>query len=262
MAFNITIQSKYMEWRDFLLAIPSRMDDEGTWIYGGRRNLIKSFVAPDGTVLVVKRYHKPKGINMLVYSWGIRKPKGERAYRYAGILKEHGIETPEPVAYIENRRCSLLLDSYLITLQCPYPHRLYEMGDATPEVYEPMAKALADFTAHMHDEGILHLDFSPGNILWEKVEDTTTDDRRPTAIYHFSLVDINRMRFGNISLKEGCKSFARLWGPKNFIVSLASEYADKRGFDEGLAVEITLKARRKFWKHYQRHREMEFKIEL
>lgn len=253
MSFNITLPSKYERWRDFLLAIPGRMDNEGTWIYGGRRNLIKSFVAPDGTVLVVKRYHKPKGLNLLVYSWGIRKPKGVRAYRYAALLNERGIETPEPVAYIENRECGFLLDSYLITLQCPYPHRLYEIGDATPEVYEPMAKALADFTAHMHEEGILHLDFSPGNILWDKDEN---------GQYYFSLVDINRMHFGTISLETGCKSFARLWGPKAFFVLLAQEYAKDRGCSSDEAVEITLNARAKFWTRYQRHHKIEYRLEL
>lgn len=118
------------------------MDREGTWIYGHKRNLIKSFAAPDGTALVVKRYHKPRWVNLLVYSWDIRKPKGVRAYRYASILNSHGVETPEPVAYMEHRRCGFLLDSYLVTLQCPYPNRLYDMGNAGPDAYVPMAKAL------------------------------------------------------------------------------------------------------------------------
>lgn len=253
MAFNITLADKYKDWKDFLLSIPSRMDSEGTWIYGHKRNLIKSFEAPDGTVLVVKRYHKPRWINLFVYSWGIRKPKGVRAYRYATILINHGIETPEPVAYIEHRECGFLLDSYLITLQCTYPHRLYEMGDAKPNVYEPMAKALASFAAHMHDEGILHLDFSPGNILWEK---------DANGEYHFSLVDINRMRFGNISMKAGCENFARLWGPKAFIVLLTKEYARRRGFDVDVCVDIALRARRKFWTRHLKRNNVPFKLEL
>lgn len=253
MPYTIKVSPKWQQWRDFLLAIPPHMDSEGTWIYGGKRNLIKLFSASDGTVIVVKRYHKPKGINLLVYSLGIRKPKGVRAYRYASILNAHGVETPEPVAYIENRKCGLLLDSYLITLQCPYKHRLYEMGDAKPDVYGPMAKSLANFTAHMHDEGILHLDFSPGNILWEKDS---------AGNYHFALVDINRMKFGHVPMKEGCKSFARLWGPKAFIVMLVSEYARLRNFNIENALKITLGARRRFWKRYQQHREMGFKLEL
>lgn len=253
MSFSITINKDYRQWRDYLLSIPKRMDTDGTWIYGGKRNLIKSFAAPDGTTLVVKRYHKPRGINTLVYSWGIRRPKGERAYKYAAILKEQGIDTPEPVAYIEHRTCGFLLESYLITLLCPYRHRLYEMGDATADTYKPMAKALAAFTARMHDKGILHLDFSPGNILWDKDKD---------GKYLFSLVDINRMRFGTVSMKNGCRSFARLWGPKAFIELLVKEYAKLRGFDVGKALETALYARRKFWLRYQKHREMEFKLEL
>lgn len=253
MAFRITLSSEYGQWREFLLAVPARMDTDGAWIYGGKRNLIKSFEAPDGTVLVVKRYHRPRGVNALVYSLGIRRPKGERAFRYASVLHSHGVDTPEPVAYMEHRNAGLLLDSYLVTMRCDYAHRLYELGNATADVYEPMAMALAAFTAHMHDEGILHLDYSPGNILWEKGAD---------GRYHFSVVDINRMRFGSVGMADGCKSFARLWGPKAFITMLASEYARLRGFDPDEAVEITLRARRKFWIRYQRKREVEFKLEL
>lgn len=253
MALSITISDKYSRWRGFLLAIPGRMDSEGTWIYGGKRNLIKMFAAPDGTPLVVKRYHPPRGINLIVYSSGLRKPKGERAYRYASALNRHGVSTPEPVAYIEHRRYGLLLDSYLVTMQCPYRHRLYEMGDAAPEVYEPMAEALAAFTAHMHNEGILHLDFSPGNILW---------DKDPAGNYRFSLVDINRMRFGCVTMKAGCRNFARLWGPKAFIVLLSKHYARLRGFNEDEAVKITLTARRKFWMRHLRHNNVGFKLEI
>lgn len=94
MAFRITLSSEYGQWREFLLAVPARMDTDGTWIYGGKRNLIKSFEAPDGTVLVVKRYHRPRGVNALVYSLGIRSPKGERAFQYASVLHSHGVDTP------------------------------------------------------------------------------------------------------------------------------------------------------------------------
>ena len=44
------------------------------------------------------------------------------------------------------------------------------------------------YTAVMHEREVLHLDYSPGNILWDK------DDEG----YHFTVVDINRMRFGKV----------------------------------------------------------------
>lgn len=105
----------------------------------------------------------------------------------------------------------------------------------------------------MHDEGILHQDFSPGNILWE---------RDANGHYHFSLVDINRMRFGPVSMKTGCENFARLWGPKAFIELLAGEYARRRGFDVAESVAIALAARRRFWQRHLRHNSVPFKLEL
>ena len=226
------------------------MEVEGTYIYGGRRNLIVKMMATDGTVLNVKRFQQPRWLNRFIYSTGIRNPKGRRAFTYPAILLAKGIETPEAVAYIEDRNTiGLLQQSWFVSIQCPYEHLLYELGDAKPELYEPMAKTLARFAAHMHDKEVLHLDFSPGNILWEEGGS-------------FSIVDINRMRFGAVSMNDGAKSFARLWGPKRFIQLLVEEYAHQRGFNPEACVAITMKERARFWTRYQKKREMEFKLEL
>lgn len=246
------INPRYEALRPFIESLPRCFEHSGTYIYGGRRNLIKCFEAPDGTLLNVKRYHRPSPINRLVYSWNIRKPKGRRAFDYPPLLRAKGIDTPEAVAYIEERTLGLLGLSYFVSVQCPYAHRLYELGDAPAEVYEPMATALAHFAAHMHDRQVLHLDFSPGNILWEEEAGT----------YRFSIVDINRMYFGHVTMEQGCRSFARLWGPKRFIQLLVREYAAARHFDADAAEALTLEARARFWKRYQRQREVEFKLEL
>lgn len=128
---KIKINPKYEEMRSFLERIPDVFEKEGRVIYTGR-NLIKVMEAPDGTLINVKRYHVPKGPNSLVYSWGIRKPKGERAFEYPMILEKKGIGTPAPIALIEERNAIGLLGyTYLITLQCDNLHTLYEVGDAT-----------------------------------------------------------------------------------------------------------------------------------
>ena len=246
------INPAYEHLRSFISMLPEKMDSEGTYIYGGRRNLIKMFVAPDGTRLNVKRFKKPPFPSNIIYSSGIRKPKGQRAYEYPTILLDRGIDTPESVAYIEDRISGILRHSWFISIQCPYSHLMYEIGNATEDVYTPIALSLAKFAAHMHEQEILHLDFSPGNILWEK----TGDD------YLFSIVDINRMRFGPVNLTDGCRSFARLWGPKHFLEILIREYAHLRGFDEGECEHILMEERKRFWAHYQKKREMEFKLEL
>ena len=273
MGRRIDISPAYEHLRAFVESIPETMEAQGTYIYGGRRNLIVKMTAQDGQELNVKRFHQPRGLNRLVYSCGIRQPKGRRAFTYPARLLAKGIETPEAVAYIEDRNAmGLLCQSWLISKQCPYSHLLYEMGDASPDVYEPMAQALACFAAHMHQQEVLHLDFSPGNILWEKKrqqgqlrqqgESKPLDLTLARQEYQFSIVDVNRMRFGPVSMEDGCKSFARLWGPKRFIRLLVEEYARQRGFDPEACVDITMQERARFWTHYQKKREMEFNLEL
>lgn len=93
-----------------------------------------------------------------------------------------------------------------------------------------LAAALAEYCVHMHEEGVLHLDFSPGNVLWEKDSEG----------YHFSIVDINRMYFGKVSMEQGCRSFARLWGPKRFLQLLVRGYARLRSFDTQQAEDILM----------------------
>lgn len=249
---TLRINPKYEPLRTFIASLPARFEQEGDYVYGGKRNLIKRFEAPDGTKLNVKRYHQPAFINRWVYSCGLRKPKGQRAFEYPTLLLAKGIDTPEAVAYIEERHGGLLGMSYFVSIQCAYPNQLYELGDATPEVYEPMARALAHFTAQMHAQEVLHRDYSPGNILWEKAGND----------YHFSIVDINRMYFGPVTMEQGCRNFSRLWGPKRFIQLLVRHYAQERGFDPEEAERITLKARRKFWTRYLRKREVGFKVEF
>lgn len=249
---KIKINPKYEEMRSFIERIPDVFEKEGRVIYTGR-NLIKVMEAPDGTVINVKRYHAPKGPNRLIYSLGIRKPKGERAFEYPMILEKKGIGTPTPIALIEERNAIGLLGyTYLITLQCDNLHTLYEVGDAVPGTYEKLAKALAHFAADMHNKKILHKDFTPGNVLWKQ------DDEG----FHFIIVDINRMKFGEISVKGGLYNLRKFWGPKEFIRILVSEYAKVRDYNVDEAVDYVMKERAKFWTRYGKKHPIKFKLEL
>ena len=248
----IKINPKYEHWRRFIESIPDVFELEGKEIYN-KRNLIKVLTAPDGTLVNVKRYHIPHGPNRLVYSWGIRKPKCQRAFDYPMILKNKGIETPEPIALIEERNSFYLLGySYLITLQCDYGHTLYEVGNAKPGSYKSLAKALAHFAAKIHESDVLHKDFTPGNVLWKQ------DDEG----FHFSLVDINRMSFGPVSVKQGLYNLRKFWGPKDFIRILATEYALLRNANVDEAVNYVMRERAKFWTRYGKKHEIPFKLEL
>ena len=249
---KIKINPKYEEMRSFIECIPDVFEKEGRVIYTGR-NLIKVMEAPDGTVINVKRYHVPSGPNRLIYSLRLRKPKGERAFEYPMILEKKGIGTPTVIALIEQRNVFGFLGySYLVTLQCDYAHTLYDVGDATPGTYEKLAKALAHFAADMHNKRILHKDFTPGNVLWMQDEEG----------FHFMIVDINRMKFGEIGVKEGLYNLRKFWGPKEFIRILVSEYAIVRNFDVDEAVAYVMKERAKFWTRFGKKHTIKFKLEL
>ena len=239
------LSPEYSHLRDFIVTIPRLMLTEGETVYAAR-NLIKVLRAPDGTLLNVKRYHRPSLPNAIIYSTGMRMAKGKRAFVYPSLLNAAGIETSEAVAYIEERRFGLIGYSYFISIQCPYRHRFYDVLDLTTEQYTPLAEALGRMAARMHNSHLLHRDFSPGNILWDIIDGT----------YRFSIVDINRMFFGEVSLEAGCANFARLWGPTPFFETLARSYAAARNMDADRCVELTLECRRKFWTRYLKHHKM------
>lgn len=249
-----TIQTnpKYSHLSGFIESIPHVFSASGDTIHEGR-NTIKVFTLPDATMLNVKRYHRPSGPNLLIYSSGIRKPKGLRAYNYPQILLSRGISTPEAVAYIEERRFGLLGFSYFVSIQCPYEHTLYDIGNAEEGTYETLAAEFARFTATIHEKQLMHLDYSPGNILYT---------RTPSGGYRFSLVDINRMYFGSVTMQKGLSNFKRLWGPKRFFKLMIREYAAARGFDEEEALAYAMEERRKFWTRYQKKHEVDFRLEL
>ncbi len=249
---TIYINSRFQDSSPFLEQIPSLLTTQGRVVQDGR-NLIKVLTLPDGTEVNVKRYHKPHGINTMVYSLGLRKPKGARAYLHAVRLMEHGFETPEPVAYIEERKRGLLEYSYFVSLQCPYRHKMYEWGNAEEGTYEDFAKAFGRYSARLHEAGILHRDYTPGNVLWEQCGEE----------YRFSLVDINQMDFGPVSWRKGCRNICKFWGPKRFVALVAEAYADARGFDVEKTVKNVMQHRQAFWKRYARkHSVITFNLEM
>lgn len=192
-------------------------DECGTTIYRDRNEV--KVMNWNGLLVNVKKYAIPNIVNRFVYT-SFRKPKAVRAYEYAFLLQEKGINTPEPIGYVLEKGLFDLKHSFLITIHIPSQRRMYEFGEGGVEGREEIIKGLGKFAADIHEAGVLHLDFSPGNILFEL-------DHR--GVPTFTLVDINRMVFREVSMKRGCASFARLWGDEDFRNMLAESYAHARG---------------------------------
>lgn len=185
---KIIVNPAYEHLRKFVESIPDIFESEGRVIYSGR-NLIKVMTVDDGLEINIKRYGVPALVNRIAYSF-FRAPKGRRAFSYPNILLQRGFETPVPIAYIEECKWGLIKYSYFISLQSSYRRNFYEFGNADVNDCRDVVIAFARYTARLHESDIMHRDYSPGNILFDKID----------GEYHFMLVDINRMSFGKISI--------------------------------------------------------------
>lgn len=244
------INPKYKQLEDFVLSLPERFDHEGEMIYDGRRNKIKVFDV-EGLKVNVKSYRVPIFFNRVVYTF-FRKSKAFRAYTHAYELQGRGIETPAPVAYLEMRRGGLIHRSFFVSFQFEADGILREFldEDTTNEGKEDLLESFAEFTAEVHERGVLHTDYSPGNILY----------RRMGEKFLFSLIDINRMEFGHVSMEEGCRNFRRICGNDEFFTRVASIYARKRGFDEAECVRLFLHYKYEDRRKRRRKRELKKKF--
>lgn len=237
---TVVLNDAYPSLRSWIEQLPDTFSQQGKVIYDAR-NQIRVIEGPDGRTYNVKRYCQPMWLNRIVYSW-LRQPKAVRAYENATRLLRVGIATPRPIAYI---LCGegLLTESYLITEQSTLGHTFFEIGSHPELAPEPMLRAFTRMTADMHQKGFLHLDYSPGNILFDSVN----------GEWKFCIVDINRLRTGSVSVVDGCSNFARLWGATEMFRIIADEYAQARAIDKEYALRLILNARRRFWQFRHPH---------
>lgn len=237
MKTKIVINPRYQYLKEFIGNLPSNFDTIGEVLFGGR-NIIREIPIGD-LKLNVKSFKVPHIVNQLVYD-NFRVSKARRSFEYANILLERGINTPDPVAYLECKQGLRFMQSYYISIQEEFDGLMREFKTGDLIGREDLLRQFAQFTAYMHQKKVLHLDYSPGNILY-KYKDQA---------YHFYLVDLNRMYFGDISIDLGCKSFRRLWGNEEMIKFIASEYAKARNFNQDTCIELTLRYHKEFWKSF------------
>lgn len=249
----IVLNPEYSHLMSEVKAVPERFLNDGKLIYERKSQQVRLMSFGNGVNVCVKRFPMPQFHNRIVYTTGLRKPKSLRSYLHCMELQKRNIETPTPIAYIDERYMGLVGYSYYICEICPYPNDMYQFGNAKEGEYEEMAVALARWTAKMHCAGVMHHDYSPNNILWEK-------DAK--GEYHFSLLDTGRMFFGEVSVEKGCANFAKLWGPKRYFVLLAREYAKYREANPDYCERLVLAARRRFWTHYDKRDQVPYTIEL
>lgn len=173
--------------------------------------------------VVVKRFAMPNLFQRTIYTL-FRKSKAARSYGNALVLRTMGIDTPEPIAYIEQYRFGLFHTGYYIARFSNNP-TLSHISTLSDSQQSLVAVDLAEFTAKMHTLGIAFYDYNSQNILYTKCDDK----------YHFEIVDINRMHFKYkpLSIKDSIKTIYRLqmdFSPQAETTFL-EHYAIVRGFN-------------------------------
>ena len=211
--------------KPLLLQIKKIFAENGELIYK-KRNEIKNITFND-LVWNVKSFRVPNLLNKVVYTF-FRESKAKRSYRYS---REISAFVPEPLGYVEYYRFGLLHESYFVSESFHYDLTIREiLFDYDPIEKGKILKAFAKFSYALHEAGICHLDYSPGNILIKREE----------AEYVFKIVDINRMQFGEMNITQRAKNFARVWLKDEDMRTIIKEYTVFASYDYDKMVKMAL----------------------
>lgn len=236
---KLVLNPSHRELESFMLGLPEQFSSLGECIYKARNELRRFTYG--GKSYVVKGYKVPLLINRIAYTF-FRPGKASRAYEYAMRLRSMGIETPEPIAYIEIKRRGLLWHSFFVSDHCPYSGIMRDFEGGNIAGKEDILKAFAAFTVKLHEKGIFHLDYSAGNILFERRGDEVL----------FSILDLNRMRFVRMTPQMCLGNFNRFCRSEKVVRYVVEEYARLRGWEVSSSVEIAMQAYRRFWGRIER----------
>lgn len=168
-------------------------------VFCNHRNIVE-LTTIHGERFVVKKYKRPTVANCVIYTL-FRKPKAQRAYCNAFMLARKGIETAEPVAYIERHKHGFYHTGWFISRYLPYADvRAYYDSLTDEEARHKFADAFLRFTYLLFEKHQLNEDYNTGNILAYE----------HNGEYHFALVDINRIKHCSPSTFDEVRALSQL----------------------------------------------------
>jgi len=273
------IAPEYTKHADFIARIPSLIaQGQGEIVYDGR-NLVVRF-RHDGLSLMVKRFKQLNAVQQVVYTY-FRKSKAKRAYLYAQEFLRRGIDTPQPVAYMEEHRHGLFITGYFVSIEAEGTEAallLREVQDYPGD----LAEAVARQVMLMHSRGVLHGDLNLTNFLYTQHSSLNTQHSSLNTqhsslntqhsslntqhsslnihhstlnTHHFTMIDTNRSHFCNgfPSDAKCLKNMVRLTHRRDLYEDLIRRYARLRSWDADATVEQALQLLYRF-----EHRKIKF----
>lgn len=219
----------------FLLGLNSTFAQQGTTIYQARNELKE--ITVDHEVLVVKSFRVPGAVRRLIYS-RLRQSKAQKSFNNAVRLQLLDLPTPNPVGFVEYRRLGQLYQSFYVSHAWPSAQTIRDpLTDQNYPNRREILEAFGRFAWKLHQGQVYHRDFSPGNILFSKSDDTASGNQSGTGKWQFCLVDVNRMEFRPLSLDARMENFKMLWADDEDLNIIISAYATASGEDASALAE-------------------------
>lgn len=175
--------------------------------------------------VVVKSFKQPGFMRKFFYGF-LTSSKAKRSYENSLKLRALNINCPEPIAYIEYGSSFKLEQSYFISEKVDYFCTLREvLIDQSFQDRDSILDKFTCFVCELHSKNILHLDLSPGNVLIRE---------KSPGILTFVLVDLNRMTFKRLNLKQKISNFSRLIFSESDLKLISKCYSKYSKLDEDL----------------------------
>ncbi len=219
---HFEVDDAYKDYRDFTKAIKEHFAQSDV-IITAKRNIIK-VIEEQGKKVVVKSFKVPNFVNQVAYRF-IRDSKAKRSFLNARELINRGVSTPAPISYIEFFT-PLLEHSFYLCEYFAYDFEIRDvLADDTFEDRDRILEMFVAFSYALHEKGVYHIDYSPGNVLVQKCD----------AGYKFSIVDVNRMKFVTFDDELRFKNLSRFSASQEDTSKIAKFYAKVAGIDEAYA---------------------------
>jgi len=224
--------------KKFLLDIKKYFKNSDDIIHKARNEI--KIVKYNGKKFAVKSFKKPSLLKSIYYTKTVSK--ANRSYKYSLIL---GNLTTNPIGYIEFFKKNRLSESFFVSEYFDYNWTIRDvLKDKFFSDKQNILKEFAKFTSQLHNKNILHLDYSPGNILIKKENN----------LYQFKVIDINRMKFKKLLIDDRLKNFSMLWASDDDMKVIIDEYARINNINRSYAISKAIKYsfRLKLFKNFKK----------
>ena len=211
----VRINPKYFELEGFIKAIPYIFSTFGEMVHEGK-NVIKTFKV-NGTLINVKSFKVPVFPNKIAYKY-LRKSKSERSFDYAHLLLERGVNTPDPIAYIDISKNGLYTQSYYVSIHEQMDGIMNDICNESVKENEALIEAYKGYTAFLHRRGIPYKNYSPANVMYKKVG----------AEYEFCIIGLNKIKLKRFNLFNSYRKIMHIKVDEKIQEFVSARYAFKR----------------------------------